>query len=287
MSKIQQIQALIAIVDEGSFSAAAKKQGVTTAAISRLIHRLESSLNTTLLKRSTRSVSLTEAGETYYQHCKQAFEQLTAAEQAICSKQDKACGELTIMCNRHFAMTQIIPRLDTFLSENPNLRLHFELAERFPDLSAENIDIVFGIAMDNASELVQRRVATTRYVLCASPDYLQKHGTPTCPDDLKDHLYITHSKRQPDDVLVFNQNKKISLKPHIRLNDTQAMRECAQNGLGITNLHDYIVSDLIKNGQLVEILRDYQKPCQHVYLYYQQSKYLLPKIRKFIDFFCS
>jgi len=287
MSKLEHIAAFIAVVEESGFAAAARKQGLSTAAISRHVSHLERDLKTELLKRTTRHVRLTEVGQIYYQQCKRILSELTKAELTISGNLSEATGTLSVTSNRYFAMQYLMPRLPEFMSQNPKLKITFELAERFPDLSREGIDILFGVSMEGANDLVRRRVATTRYVICASPKYLKKMGTPIKPMDLTHHQYISHSKRTPDNILRFKNDETIHLDPFLKLNDSRAMQECAIKHMGIICVHDYIVKDALKNGKLIEILQKYQEPEQFVYLYYQQSRYLQPKIRRFIDFYTT
>ncbi len=192
---------------------------------------------------------------------------------------------LNITSNRYFANEYLIPYLSEFISLYPKLTLNIELAERFPDFSEENIDILFGVSLEGPPDLVRKRITTTRYVLCASPEYLKKQGTPTSPDEICQHKYITHVMRKPDNIIQLRNDKRICVKPTLLLNDCQVMLECAIRGMGIVMLHDYIVRDVINKGSLVEILSDYQEPEKPVYLYYQHQRYLQPKIRHCIDFF--
>ncbi|CZI43032.1 TPA: LysR family transcriptional regulator [Legionella pneumophila] len=285
MSKLERIATFISVIEENGFAAAARRKGVSTAAISRQITALEKELSVQLLNRTTRQISLTEIGEKYFQQCKKVLSELQEAESAITKSKNEATGSLRIVANRYFAITHILPRLSEFMELNPKVSIHFQLAERFPNLEKEGIDILFGVSIEGSSELVRRRVSTTRYILCASPGYLEKYGLPEHPSDLVKHRYITHSIRKPNNVISFKDGKEIHINPILWLNDSYAMRECAIHDIGIVNLHDYMVTEAIKNGNLIEILREYQEPHKNVYLYYQQSRYLQPKIRRFIDFY--
>lgn len=287
MSKLERIHAFISVVEQNGFAAAARINGVSTAAISRQVSRLESDLKAELLQRTTRQISLTEIGTEYYQHCKKALGDLAEAEMAISDSQGDPTGILSVTSSRYFAIKYLIPQLPEFMALNPKLRVKVELAERFPDLMEENIDLIFGVSMEGPSALVRRRVATTRYVLCASPVYLEKYGEPHTPADLSKHHYITHSMRQPDNVVIFKDNKKIYVEPILWLNDSRAMRGCAIQDMGIVQLHDYIVAEALEDGSLVEILSEFGEREQSVYLYYQQSRYLQAKIRRFIDFYTA
>lgn len=285
MSKLERINAFISVVEQNGFAAAARKEGVSTAAISRQVARLESDLKAELLRRTTRRISLTEIGSEYYHHSKKALAELAEAEMAISDSRGEPTGILNVTSNRYFALKYLLPRLPEFMALNPKLRVKVELAERFPDLTEENIDLIFGVSMEGPAELVRRRVATTRYILCASPVYLEKYGKPRVPADLSKHHYISHSMRKPDNVVTFKSHMEIYVEPILWLNDSRAMCECAIQGMGIVRLHDYIVADALEDGSLVEILPEFCEGEQPVYLYYQQSRYLQPKIRRFIDFF--
>lgn len=287
MSKLERITAFVNVVEENSFAAAARKQSQSTAAISRQVSQLEAELGAQLLQRTTRQITLTEIGLQYYQHVKKLLTDLGEAETSIAKSKNEATGTLSVMSSRYFAEEYIIPRLKKFMVQNPKLQIKLELAERYPDLIQEGIDLIFGVAMEGALDLVRRRVATTRYVLCASPDYLAKKGQPKTPADLKKHHFITHSMRKPPNRLTFKNSKELFIEPVLSLNDSRAMRECALQGMGIVMLHDYMVTDAVREGHLVELLNKFQMPAQTVYLYYSPSRYLLPKIRRFIDFYTA
>ena len=287
MSKLNWIYSFLLVVDENSFAAEDKKQGISTAAISRHISLLEASLKTKLLTRSTRRLTLTEIGSQYYQSCKKVLLELEAAETAIDSSQLEAMGLLRVVSNRYFAMKFILPHLPEFMSQHSKLQVNIELAERFPDFTQENIDLIFGVSIEGSAELVRKKVATTRYVLCASPAYLAQYGMPQKPSDLSQHHYITHSMRQPNNIIQFKNNKEVQVNPILWLNDSLAMCECAKRGLGIIKLHEYIVKDALRDKTLIEILSYFQEPTLPVYLYFQQNKYLQPKVRRFIDFYTT
>lgn len=287
MSKLERINAFIAVVEQNGFAAAARKEGISTAAISRQVARLEADLQVELLQRTTRQISLTEIGAEYYQLSKKALADLVEAEITISNSRSEPTGLLSVTSSRYFAMKYLIPKLSEFRALYPKLQVKVELAERFPDLTEEHIDLIFGVSMEGPEALVRRQVATTRYVLCASPSYLEQYGEPRLPTDLSQHAYITHTMRKPDNVVKLKGNKKIYLEPTLWLNDSRALCECAIQGMGIVSLHDYVVADALADGSLIEILPEFSEPNQPVYLYYQQSRYLQPKIRRFIDFYTA
>lgn len=287
MTHFSQIAAFIAVVEQNSFAGAARRQGVSTPAVSRQVARLEAGLRVQLLHRTTRRVTLTEIGAQYYQQCKKALAELAEAERAISASQSLATGLLSITSSRYFALRYLLPKLPEFMRQNSALEIKIELAERFPDLERENIDLIFGMSMPESLDLVRKRVTTTRYVLCASPDYLNKHKAIKIPEDLLWHRYLAHSMRQPDNVIIFKDEREIVVQPALRINDSQALRECAIQGMGIVQLHDYMVLDALQDGRLIELLKEFRQPSQPVYLYYQKNRYLQPKIRHFIDFYTT
>lgn len=285
MNKLDAIQAFITVTEEASFASASKKLKISSPAISRQIAALEKSLGVLLLQRTTRKLMLTDAGEIYFHECKKILADLKLVDESITRSQKEASGVLHVLSNRYFAEQYLLPRLKQFMIKNPKLHLKLELAERFPDLSEESIDIIFGISMEGPPNLVQKQVASTRYVLCASPQYIKSAGMPKHPNDLKMHHYITHSMRKPDNVIPLDKKRDVMVNPYLSFNDCAAMLSVAINGMGLVRLHDYIVKDALMSGKLIEILPQYHQKAIPVFLYYAQNKYLHPKIRKFIDFF--
>lgn len=285
MNKLEKMLTFIDIVEANSFVAAARKQNISSAAVSKQMNALEEDLGVQLLKRTTRQVALTDVGLQYYEDCKRILADLREAENAIADSHSEASGILKVSLNRYFAFNKILPRLPEFLQENPKLDVQLEIAERFPDLEKEKIDLVYGVTVEAPDHFVRRSIANTTYILCASPNYLKQYGVPKTPQDLYKHRYISHTMRKPLDILQFKDAKEIQLTPYLALNDTQAMRECAIHGMGIIKLHHYELQQALESGSLVEILAEYKNPPQAVYLYYLKSRFLLPKIRRFIDFY--
>lgn len=286
LGNLDQIRTFVMIVEENGFAAAARKQQISTAAISRQIKALEKTLGTQLLKRTTRKISLTDLGAQYFEHCKTAIAELTAAQEAISGSQKEPAGTIKILSNRYFAFSRIIPRLKEFTQRYPKLNVELKLDENFPDLEKEKIDLVIGVTAIEQADLVRRRIADTQQILCASPEYLKKHGTPKKPEDLKNHVLLVHSGScKKMETMTFKGNKTIDIKPLLQIDDASALLECTLNGMGISRLRDYMVELAIKEKKLIEVLASYREPAQPIYLYYSSSRYLKAKIRHFIDFY--
>ena len=205
------------------------------------------------------------------------FTAVAEAESIVNQIHEKPVGTLRIASHRHFGEKYIISNIKEFITLYPDLKLDIQLADRFPDMEKEGIDVLCGVGHDGPDHLVRKKIATMRHVLCASPEYIDQYGKPKTPDDLHRHRYITHSFRNPDNVLMFKNNKEVFLDFDIRLNDALSMLNCALSGLGIIKIFNYFVDDHIKSGRLVEILKDYSEPSKSLYIFYQQHKYLPQK----------
>jgi DNA-binding transcriptional LysR family regulator len=284
MPDFAQIETFVLTVELGSLAAVAKKQGISAAAISKQLTRLESELGIQLLVRSTRKIKLTDIGESYYLQCRRILEEVEEASNLISQVKVEPHGILRVVSGRHFANSYITPHLKEFLLKYPKIELFLELAERIPDLHTEAIDVLIGMSISATGDAIQKRIMTTSYVLCASSSYLTQFGTPQKPVELKNHRYIAHSMRKPDNVLSFNNGENITIHPYIHVNDAQTMLNFALDGLGIVKLHHYVAKEHLNNGMLQELLANYVSSELPIYVAYPQHRYTPSKVRCFIDF---
>lgn len=287
MSKLERLETFIAVVEENSFVRASVKLGISNAAVSKQVSCLEKDLGVQLLNRSSRQLTLTESGHLYYEHAKKLAEGIKDIDSLLSDLRKEPSGPLFVSCGRHFAECLIIPHLFEFNKSYPKIQLRLDVSERLHDLAREGIDINMGHSRVGGPHDIHRKIASTRYVICASPDYLAQNGTPLKPEDLYKHRYITHSSRDPDNVLLFKKGKELHLEPFMRINDTLIMKSCAIQGIGVVKMHHYAVADALKDGKLVEVLNGFDETIQNIYLCYQPTRYLQPKIRHFIDFFVA
>lgn len=283
MPDLPQMETFVLTVELGSLAAVARKLGVSPAAISKQLSRLEEELGLQLLIRSTRRIDLTEVGTNYFFQCRRIMEEVEAASALVSQVKAIPSGSLKVVSGRHFALSYIVPHMKEFLVRYPKIELNLELAERVPDLSLEAIDVLIGMSISATGDAIQRRIGTTCYSLCASPEYLKQFGTPEKPEDLQHHRYITHSMRKPDDELQYG-GKVIQVIPYIRVNDSQTMLDFALDGLGIVKLHHYVVEDYLEKGTLQELFTNYSKPEIPLYVAYPQRRFIASKVRCFIDF---
>lgn len=282
------LKSFVLVVENESFAQAAKQLRISTPTVSKQINKLESLLGLQLLVRTTRKMALTEPGKLFYTQCKRILEEVDEAQGLLSEIQKNPTGRLKVISGRHFASAYLLPHIKEFLKDYPGLALELELAERIPDLEKEGIDVQIGMSMPSEGlSTVQKKIMTTQYVFCASPQYLKDFGIPKKPKDLLKHRYITHSMRKPNDTLVFGGNESVNLRPYLIVNDVQAMQTLALQGMGIIKTHDYVVKEAIANGELVEILKAYTKEKIPIYVAYSQRRILSRKIRAFIDFICE
>lgn len=285
MDKLKRMKTFMLAIEEGSIVQAAKRLGITKAAASKQLIELEEQLNAQLLNRTTRILQMTDIGQAYYESLKHVFSAVADAESVVTQTNEKPVGTLRIASHRYFGERFIIKYMKEFFSLYPNLKLDIKLGDRFPDMEKENLDLLCGVSHEGPDHLVRKKIGTIQHILCAAPEFISEFGEPKTPDDLKQLRYITHSFRNPDVLRL--KNKEIYLEFYIRLNDAQAMLNCALQGLGFIHIFNYFVKDHIKSGRLIEILKEYREPPKSLYIFYQQQRFLPNKIRLFIDFLCQ
>lgn len=276
----------IEVVNRLSMAAAARHLRVTSAAISKHMVSLEKHLGIQLLKRSTRRIDITHEGLLYFEHAKRILEAYQQAEAAVSHSKEEPTGLLKLVCGPQIGNLYVIPYLKEFLERYPKLRFHIEFTQTMPDIEKENVDVVVGLTSGIPVNCIQRTIMHARWVFCASPEYLKKHGMPKKPSDLVQHQIITRMQRQPNNRIEFSTGESILFEPYLYFNDTRAIRRGALEGLGIAQLHDYIIADDLREKRLVEILQEYgeRKKTIPIHISYLQASHVHIKIRKFIDF---
>lgn len=273
------------VANRSNMAAAAKHLKITPAAISKHILSLEDKLGIPLLKRSTRRIELTHEGLLYYPHAKQILDAFDQAEAAISHSKEEPSGLLKIVCGPEIGNLFLLPYLKEFLERYPQLRVNIEFTQVVPDLEKEKVDVVLGLTTGIPVNCIQRTLMHARWVFCASPEYLEKYGEPEKLSDLAEHRIITHSGRCPNNVIAFNNGESVQFEPYLYFNDTREMRRIALQGLGIVQLHDYIIAQDLRENRLVEILQEHVDPKTiPIHISYLHASHVHIKIRKFVDF---
>ncbi|MCW5584321.1 MAG: LysR family transcriptional regulator [Gammaproteobacteria bacterium] len=270
-----------------SLSQTAKLLGLSKASISKQIKKLEVDLGVDLFLRNGQRLHLTDQGEILLQQCLRLKKELDDTR-AICKDFHAVPkGILYIVALDYFAKKLIYPRLDGFMRKYPQLEIIIDISERVPDFEHEQADIAVGFSLVAPNNIIQRSLTTTRHVMCASPTYLKKHGEPETLNDLREHRYIGHYARNEICNTHLKSGYEIKIKPALVLNNVTGMIECAKAGLGIVQLPHYVLEELLKSGELIEVLSSYQAINAPVYYFYPKFRYTQPKVRCFIDYFLS
>ena len=287
MDRFQAIRAFVVVVEQGSFARAADRLDQSVSSVSRQIADLEAHLDARLLNRTTRRLSLTEAGRDFHERSVQLLADLDEAEQAAGGVGAAPRGTLKLTAPITYGVRVLAPRLASFTARYPDVRLDIELSDRAVDLVDEGFDLAVRIGAIRNPNLVARRVGETRLVCCASPAYLAAHGTPATPADLARHACLTYeyapvrSQWRFVDANGAEQIAKVAGPMHG--NNGEMLAALAAQGAGVTLEPDFIVEPLIASGRLVPILVGYEVPPIPVHAAYPSRRHLSAKVRAFID----
>lgn len=290
MSRFQEMQTFNAVVEAGSFVKAAEALNLSKAAASRNVVDLETRLGVRLLHRTTRRLSLTDEGQLFYARSKELLAELAEAEDEITARNDAASGLLRINAPFTFGVLHLAPLWGQFLQQHPKVSLEVTLADRLVDLVEEGFDVAIRIAVLENSTLVSTRLATTRLLLCAAPQYLRLHGTPKHPADLSDHAVVSYSYFSTRDEWHFQgPHGPVSVRtnPTFHTNNGDTCRAAALAGQGIILQPDFLVGNDVKQGKLVELMPEFRAREVGIYAVYPTRKHVAPKVRALIEFLKS
>lgn len=287
MNKLREIECFIAVADLGSFVKAADALGISKAAVSRTVLELEARLGSRLMQRTTRRLSLTEAGTLYLERCKQIVQALEEADDLLSAGASKPNGMLRINAPQTFGVLHLAPLWPLFLERFAGVSLDITLSDRIVDIIDEGYDLAIRIARLSDSTLVHRKLTTTSLQVCASPAYLEQHGTPQHPHELAHHQTICYSYNASKDDWQFNGPEgAVSVKVNSRMhvNNGDSCVAAAVAGIGITRQPTFMIDQHLRSGQLVALLDGYTSPELGIYAVYPSRTHLPPKVRAMLDF---
>ncbi len=287
MDKLTSMNVFVKVAKAGSFAAAARDLGISRAMATKHIMHLEKELHTRLFNRTTRSLSLTEAGEAYLERCQQVLLDVEEMEAAITHLQHEPRGILKICAPPVIGATQIAPALTDYMKEYPHIGVDMTLHGGHTDLIEEGFDIGIWLGQLTDTSLVARKLASSQLVVCASSDYLAQYGTPETPEDLEQHSCLVNWAIAPRDKWVFKGilgQLEIKVSGRMQANMADPIRVAAVNGLGIVMLPRYIVGRDIEKGKLQPLLEDYAIDPMPIHAVYPHRKYLSTKVRVFIEY---
>jgi DNA-binding transcriptional LysR family regulator len=287
MDRFQEMRVFVAVVEAGSFVGAADAVALSKAAVSRIVSELEQRLGVRLLHRTTRRLSLTDEGEVFFARCKDLLAGVEEAEAEITERSGQAVGVLKVSAPFSYGVLRLAPLWGGFLAAHPQIQLEVTLSDRFVDLVDEGFDVAIRIARLPSSSLVSRRLSATRMVLCASPGYLKRHGTPHQPADLAGHAVLAYSLLAAGDTWEFEGPDgpvAVRVQSRMRSNSGDICRAVALADQGIVLQPAFLVGEDLEAGRLVELMPEYKSPELGVYAVYPSRKHLLPKVRVLIDY---
>jgi LysR family transcriptional regulator for bpeEF and oprC len=287
MGQLEAIEYFVRTVEAGSFAAAARRLKVTPSAVSRKVARLERELGVPLLARTTRSLSLTHDGEAFHARCQRIVEELTEARDALARVRKKPSGLLRVDAPLTLGRVVLAPGLTEFFKRYPDIEVALTLRDALVDPFVEGIDVLVRIGPLRDSPLIARRLGESRVVLCGSPAYLRKHGTPKTPADLARHECLAYlGPEGPRSWRFFSGDRLFETSPKgtLQVNDADVLALHARAGRGLVFLFDFLIADDLAQGKLVTLLDDYAAPAWPIHALYPKNRQLVPKVSVFLDF---
>ena len=287
MEDLQRMAIFARVVEEKSFSGAARRLGLSKSLVSKQITQLERSVGSRLLNRTTRALSVTEAGAIFYEHCARIVDELEEAKLAVGQLQTAPRGLLRLSVPVAFGRLHIATALPEFLARHPEVKIDMATTDRFVDLAEEGYDLAIRIVDQPAPTLVARRLAPVKRKLVATPDYFARHGTPETPADLEHHNCLTYTYFNPQDPWrLRGPTGEISVRAtgNLRVNDDDALSAAVVQGLGVALLPTFIIGRELQSGGLQAALSEYIPVERHIYAVYLANRHVSAKVRAFIDF---
>ena len=287
MLDLQQLASFVVVVNAGSFVGAADALGLSKAAVSRHVADLETQLGVRLLHRTTRRLSLTDEGQRFHARATELLDDASELETETSSSSGEAVGVLRINAPLSFGNLQLAPLWPAFLDANPRVVLDVTLNDRVVDLVEEGCDVAIRITNLRSSQLVSRRLAATRIVLCASPAYLAEHGAPSHPRELAGHQVVSYAYWSGGNDWRFDGpdgEARVRVQPRMHTNSGDTCRIAALQGEGVILQPDFIVGEDLRRGDLVELMPEYRSIELGIHAVYASRKHLPMKTRRLVDF---
>ena len=288
MDRLRAFEVFATVVGQGSFTRAADKLDTSPANVTRYVNELEESLGARLLNRTSRRLSLTETGKTLYDRALSILEDVAEAEAIASTAAIQPRGRLRVNAPLSFGIRHLAPLWPRFCARYPDIELDISLVDRVVDLVEEGYDLAVRISRGGSPALVSRKLATTRHLICASPDYVARHGTPASPEDLKDHACIayTYSDSVDEWRLLDDTGKEhsVAVRHIMRTNNGDTARAAALAGLGIVRQPTFLIGEDLRRKRLVPLLTGYRMPETDVLAVYPSRRHLSAKVRVMVDF---
>jgi len=287
MGQLEDMQVFVRIVEAGSITKAAGQLNLAKSAVSKRLNDLENRLGSKLINRTTRTSSLTEAGHQYYQRVQLLLGEVDSLNGDIARENKVLAGSLKLAVPLSFGIAHLTPAIDEFMQQHPELTLEIDYSDHKVDLIEGGYDLAFRIGSLPDSSLRARQITPIRHAIFASPDYLERHGTPTTPAQLKTHKILKRTGWPLAGMPLWDsagQKHLVNGESNFSANNGNAMMQLALSGHGIIILPTFFVWEALKKGDLVPILENYTLSTMHAYAIYPATHYLPFKVRSLIDF---
>lgn len=287
MDRFDSMNVFVKVVETGSFAGAARRLNVSPGVVTTRVKDLEDHLGIRLLNRTTRNVSLTEVGRTYYEGCLRLLGELDDLERAATELQRRPRGVLRVNAPPSFGVLHLAPMIASFTELYPEVSVELNLTDQMADLVDEGFDIGIRMGPLPESSLIARRLSPVRYAVCGAPIYLARHGTPRTPEELVDHNCLTLSQFAHAEWLFTGpqgEPHSVRVSGNLRANNAGALRAAAIAGQGLIQQPTYLVGEDIKAGLLVPLLTEYTGVEAPILVLYPHRHHLSAKVRAFVDF---
>lgn len=287
MGQLEDMSVFVRIVEAGGIGKAADQLGMAKSGISRRLVALETRLGVPLINRTTRSSSLTTIGREYYERAVKLIGDVSELDTLATDEGASLEGQLRLAAPLSFGLSHLSPAIDIFMREHPGLAINIDFSDRQVDLVEQGVDLAIRIADLKDSSLHARRICPIRLLLCASPFYLDKHGTPKKPKDLKAHQILGYNLGRGHTIRLSNGNgdeQLVHTSTRMTANNGDFLHDMALAGHGIVALPTFIVWQSLAAQELVPVLESYTPPTLNAWAVYPQTRYLSQRARRFIDF---
>jgi DNA-binding transcriptional LysR family regulator len=287
MDRWAAMESFVRVVEAGSFVAAADRAGLSTSSLSRQIAELEQHLGVRLLNRTTRRLSLTESGQSYYERCVTLLADLLEAEAIAGQAAAQPRGTIRLTCSHNMAEQRVAPAVAAFVDRYPETKFDLVVADRIVDLVDEGFDLAIRVGPAGSDRMVARKLGSMRLLPCAAPSYLARRGTPRTPAELAQHDALTYAYAATPRVWRFTDEAgsvhDVRVAGSLHANSGDALRSAAEAGLGLICEPDFLVGDALRGGRLVRLLPDYLGTGGDIWAVYPSRRHLSLKVRLFVD----
>ena len=288
MDRLSEMEAFVCVVDQGGFTDAARKLGMSKSAVSKHVSALEARLGARLLNRTTRRVNPTDIGLAYYDRVMNVLSSATEADEMVTAMQSAPRGALRVSAPVTFGTVHLSGLISAFLAAYPDLSVNMVFDDRFVEMVAEGYDVAIRIGKLEDSSLRARKLAESSVYMVASPGYLEAHGTPKRIEDLSDHTLLHYSNLSTGNFWKLKnrsgEERQIRVGGRLTANNGASLKKAAEDGLGIALIPAFILGQAVEKGALTPLLADIHLEPLGIYAVYPPGQFMQPKVRAFIDF---